>query len=62
MSNEQVLDAVSLVNIILESEELPVGQAFTAADVDSNRVINISVRHTDRQRVVEREARGKESL
>ena len=42
--NKQVLDTVLLINIILQIEETPVGMAFTAADVDSNGVINVSVR------------------
>lgn len=39
-----VLDTVVLSTIILNGEVL-VGAEFTAADVDSNGVVNIAVRH-----------------
>lgn len=42
--NGQVLDTVLLLNIILQVTKTPEGAAFTAADVDSNGIINISVR------------------
>lgn len=41
-----MLDAVLLVNIILQTTETPVGAALVAADVDSNGVINVSVRRS----------------
>ena len=41
-----MLDAVLLVNIILQVIEMPMGAAFAAADVDSNGVINVAVRRS----------------
>ena len=42
----QVLDTVVLIGLILNADEPPVGLAFTAADVDSNGVLNVSVSHS----------------